>query len=224
MNRQQFRELAQKQIIRLDGATGTELAKLGLPPGVAPEKWVVENPQAIITVQKNYIAAGSNIVYAPTFGGNPEKLKEFNLESKCFELNKQLVSLSKEAAGSNAYVFGDIAPTGHLISPLGDFAFDDAINVYKEQISALIAGGVDGLAIETMMDLQEARAAVIAARELTTTLPIIVTITCEVGGRTLTGTNPISALVALQAMDIDAFGLNCSAGPDEMLPIIDEEV
>ena len=221
MDRQQFRELAQKQIIRLDGATGTELAKLGLPPGVAPEKWVVENPQAIITVQKNYIAAGSNIVYAPTFGGNPEKLKEFNLESKCFELNKQLVSLSKEAAGSNAYVFGDIAPTGHLISPLGDFAFEEAVNVYKEQISALIAGGVDGLAIETMMDLQEARAAVIAARELTTTLPIIVTITCEVGGRTLTGTNPISALVALQAMDIDAFGLNCSAGPDEMLPIIE---
>ena len=220
MNRQQFRELAQNQIIRLDGATGTELAKLGLPPGVAPEKWVTQNPNSIITVQKNYIAAGSNIVYSPTFGGNPEKLKEFNLQNECFELNKTLVSLSKEAAGSQAYVFGDIAPTGNLISPLGDFSFEEAINVYKQQISALIAGGVDGLAIETMMDLQEARAAVIAARELSSTLPIIVTITCEPGGRTLTGTNPISALVTLQSMHIDAFGLNCSAGPDEMLSII----
>lgn len=217
MNREEFKKLVESVVV-LDGATGTELIKNGMPAGVCPELWVSENPNALHAVQSSYVEAGSQIVYSPTFGGNRVKLANFGLAAHTVDLNEKLARISRQAA-PGAYIFGDIAPTGHFVAPSGDMAFDEAVSIYGEQVRGLLAGGVDGFAVETMMDVQEARAAVQAIREACD-LPIIVTMTFEEGMRTLTGNDPVSALVALQAMDIDAFGCNCSCGPETMLEII----
>ena len=218
MTRSEFAALCRSRLLRLDGATGTELAKQGMPAGVCPELWVSENPQAIIAVQTAYAAAGSDIVYAPTFGGNPRKLAEFGLEARTQELNRTLAEISRKALPGKL-VFGDIAPTGEIIEPAGNASFEETVNCYKQQVQGLLDGGVDGFAIETMMDLQEARAALIAVREMCD-LPVIVTLTFEPGGKTLTGTDPVAALITLQALGADAFGCNCSTGPDMMARII----
>lgn len=220
MTRTRFHALIEQRLIQLDGATGTELVKRGMPAGVCPEAWVLEHPEALAAVQQAYAASGSDLVYAPTFGGNPLKLAEFHLEQRTGEINRQLAEISRRAVPGKL-VFGDIAPTGQLVEPFGPLPFERTVELYKEQVRGLIDGGVDGFAIETMMDLQEARAALIAVRELCD-LPTIVTLTFEPGGRTLTGVHPVSALVTLQALGADAFGCNCSTGPAEMAEVIRE--
>ena len=220
MTRTSFKALTEQRLIQLDGATGTELVKRGMPAGVCPEAWVLEHPDALAAVQQAYAESGSDLVYAPTFGANPLKLAEFGLEKRTAEINRKLAEISRRAVPGKL-VFGDIAPTGQLIEPFGPLPFEQAVEVYKEQIRALIDGGVDGFAVETMMDLQEARAALIAVRELCD-LPVIVTLTFEPGGRTLTGVHPVSALVTLQALGADAFGCNCSTGPTEMAELLRE--
>ena len=205
----------------LDGATGTELAKLGMPSGVAPELWVYENPSAIESVHNAYIAAGSQIVYAPTFGGNSCKLAEFGIADRQEEIVGSLMRTSKaNASTQGALVFGDIAPTGRFVEPFGDLPFEEAVSVFRRLASILAANGADGFAIETMMDLQEARAALLGCREAAPELPCIVTMTFEDSGRSLTGADPVAALVALQALGADAFGCNCSTGPGDMANVI----
>ncbi|MBO5792468.1 MAG: homocysteine S-methyltransferase family protein, partial [Lentisphaeria bacterium] len=220
MDRCSFARMVRERMLRLDGATGTELAKQGMPPGVCPEKWVTENPQALCAVQGAYVSAGSNIVYAPTFGANPFKLAEFGLEEKCREMNAALVGISRKAVAGKALVFGDIAPTGQLIEPFGELPFEECVSAYKIQVAGLLEGGADGFAIETMMDLQECRAALLAVRELAPDHPVIVTMTFDDSGRTLTGCDPVSALICLQALGADAFGCNCSVGPEAMAQVI----
>ena len=220
MNKKEFRELIESGLVILDGATGTELAKRGMPAGVCPEIWCIENPAAIKDLQDKYISAGSSIIYAPTFGGNRCKLEEFGLEHRLHEINSTLAAVSKRNAGKG-YVFGDIAPTGRFVEPFGDMLFEDAVAIYREQALALIDGGVDGFVIETMMDIQEARAALIAIKECCE-LPVMVSMTYEAGGRTLNGTDPVSALITLQALGADAVGCNCSTGPADMLNVIRE--
>lgn len=220
MNRKEFRELLESGLAILDGATGTELAKRGMPAGVCPELWCIENPSAIKDLQEKYISAGSNIIYAPTFGGNRCKLEEFGLEKRLHEINSTLASMSKKNAGG-ACVFGDLAPTGRFIEPFGDMSFEDAVSIYREQVLALIDGGVDGFVIETMMDIQEARAALLAVKE-SCELPVMVSMTYEKSGRTLNGTDPLSALITLQSLGADAVGCNCSTGPSDMLNVIRE--
>ena len=226
MNKKQFKDLISSKIVILDGATGTELIKNGMPVGVNPEQWVYENRDVIKKVQDAYRESGADIVYAPTFGANRLKLKNYNLEDKLFELNSQLAKVTKEAAvafNDNRYVFGDIAPTGNFVEPFGELKFTDAVAVYQEQAEALVAGGVDGFAIETMMDIQEARAALIGVNNVAKKhdLPVMVTMTFEEDMRSLSGTDPISALITLQALGADAFGCNCSTGPDEMIKVIE---
>lgn len=221
MNKNDFKSLASKQVLILDGATGTELAKRGLVPDVCPEAWILQHPNAIIDLQTLYVNAGSNIIYAPTFGVNRHKLANFGLQDKVETMNLKLVELSQKAAQGKAYVFGDIAPTGLLVEPVdGGAPFDDVVSIYKEQVAALLKAGVDGFAVETMLDIQEARAALIAIRELDSDIPIIATMTFESDGRTLTGTDPASAVVILQSLGADAVGCNCSAGPEDMAKII----
>ncbi len=219
MTRQELIRLAEQKIIRLDGATGTELIKRGLPPGVCPELWCTQNPGAITDVQQSYCRAGSDLLYVPSFGANPAKLAEFKLESKVRELNIELVKISRKACPGKL-IFGDIAPTGHLIEPNGPLPFEEAVAIYRTQAEALLEGGVDGFAIETMMDLQEARAALIAIKDIAPEIAVIVTMTFEPGGRTLTGTDPVSALVTFQSLGAAVFGCNCSTGPEEMAQII----
>lgn len=220
MKREAFLKFLNDNIMILDGATGTHLQEKGLPRGVCPEKWVLENPQVIIELQKQYIDAGSNVVYACTFGCNRIKLSEYGLENELESMNRELVRLSKEAVGDRGWVAGDLAPTGEQIYPIGKYTFEDMVNVYKEQAKVLVEAGVDLFVIETMMNIWETRAAVIAVRE-TCDLPIMVSMTYESNGYTLNGTDPVSALITLQNLGADAVGCNCSTGPDDMVEIIE---
>jgi 5-methyltetrahydrofolate--homocysteine methyltransferase len=146
-------------------------------------------------------------------------LAEFGLDGATEKMNTGLARISREAVEDRALVFGDIAPTGEFIEPFGNVTFEEAVGVYAQQVRALVAGGVDGIVIETMMDLQEARAALIATKE-TCDLPTMVSMTFGTDGRTLNGTDPLSALITLQSLGADAVGCDCSTGPGDMAKII----
>ena len=150
--------------------------------GVCPEKWILENPDAIVELQRDYVDAGSNIVYAPTFTSNRIKLAEYGLEDDIVRINTELVALSKKAVGDRALVAGDLTMTGKQLVPMGDMEFEPLIEIYKEQISILDKAGVDLLIVETMMSLQETRAALIAAKEVCD-LPVMCTLSFEQDGR-----------------------------------------
>ena len=219
MTRQEFKDYFNKGIVILDGATGTQIYKSGMPVEVCPEKWVAENPEALVAVQKSYVESGSDILYTFTMGGNAIKLAEYGLKSQTRELNKRLAEITKEAAAGKALVAGDISSCGILLEPYGEIGFEESVESYKEQVKGLLEGGVDLFVIETMLDIQETRAALIAIRELCD-LPVMVTMTFEDGMRTLMGTDPVSALVTLQSLGADAVGCNCSSGPAEMVDIL----
>ena len=215
MTREQFKNLCSERFVILDGATGTNLQKAGMPVGVCPEQWILENSEALISLQREFINAGADILYAPTFTANRIKLAEYGLEDKLEEMNAALVALSKQAAGGKAYIAGDMTMTGRQLCPIGDLRFEELVDVYKQQAQALYKAGVDLFVVETMMSLQETRAAVIAIRE-TCDLPIMATLTFEADGRTLFGTPAECVPTVLQSLGADAVGLNCSTGPDKM--------
>lgn len=217
MTKKEFQQLIiEKGPVILDGATGTNLMAAGMPVGACPEAWILENPQVLLDLQRSYVEAGSDIVYAPTFTGNRIKLAEYGLWDRLEEINTKLVQLSKQAVGGKALVAGDMTMTGQQLYPMGDLLFEELVEVYKEQARVLAEAGVDLFAVETMMSLQECRAAVIAIRE-TCDLPIMVTLTYNEDGRTLFGTPPETAVVVLQSLGVDAIGINCSTGPMEMV-------
>lgn len=224
MTKEQFRTLVNQKILVLDGATGSNLQRAGMPTGVCPEQWILEHPEVLLKLQTDYINAGSNIIYAPTFTCNRIKLEEYGLEDRLCEMNQSLVALSKEAVaktGYRAYVAGNLTMTGRQLYPIGRLTLEELIEVYKEQIRVLAAAGADLLVVETMMSLAEARAALIAAKE-TCDLPVIVSMTYNEDGRTLYGTNPETAVVVLQSLGADAIGINCSTGPEEMIPLVEQ--
>ena len=220
MTKQQFLEITQKQLLFLDGATGSNLQKRGMPSGVCPEKWILENEDIFIELQKEYVEAGTNILYAPTFTSNRIKLQEFGLEEQIREMNHKLVTLSKRAADGKAWVAGDLTMTGLQLKPIGTLDFEELVDIYKEQITYLTEAGVDLLVVETMMSLQESRAALIAAKEVCD-LPVMVTMTFEADGRALYGTDVLTAAITLESLGADAFGVNCSTGPAQMIPLFD---
>lgn len=220
MTKAEFQEWTRENIIYLDGATGTSLLKRGMPGGVCPEGWILEHRQTALRLQQEYVEAGSNILYAPTFSANRIKLAEYGLKDELQKVNKELVGLSKEAAAGRALVAGDVTMTGEQLFPIGRMDFEHLIEIYKEQIRCLDEGGADLLVVETMMSLQEARAALIAAKECSG-LPVMVTMTFEADGRTLYGTDAVTAAVTLESLGAAAVGANCSAGPDRMAPLIE---
>ena len=213
-----FLDILKRRPLILDGATGTELQKRGMPPGVCPELWCIENPGVIAGVHGDYARAGSDAVFTCTFGANRLKLDQYGGHD-ARSVNHSLALIAREAVGGKAIVLGDIGPTGRFIRPFGELDFEEAVSVFKEQVEGLLEGGVDGFVIETMMDIQEARAALIAVKE-TCGLFTMVTMTFERDGRTLNGTDPLAALVTLQALGADAVGCNCSTGPDDMARFI----
>lgn len=220
MNREFFKRMLERRIVILDGATGTELQRRGMPEGVCPEQWVIEHPNVLKEIQREYINAGSDIVCTCTFGGNRIKLEEYGLGERVIEINRELAELSKKvAAGSNCFVAGDLAPTGNFIEPFGDMPFEKAVDIYKEQVRGLLEGGVDLFLIETMIDIQEARAALLAVKE-SSDLPVMVSMTFDRDGRTLTNSDPVTVLMILQSLGADAVGVNCSTGPKDMIEII----
>ncbi|MCR4741226.1 MAG: homocysteine S-methyltransferase family protein [Lachnospiraceae bacterium] len=229
MTKEEFRELS-KEILILDGATGTNLSKRGMPAGVCPEKWILKNPNIMKELQKEYYAAGSNIVLAPTFTSNRIKLKEYGLDNDIVEVNRELLAISQTAreeyikesgeSGDRLFVAADISMTGKQLKPLGPLDTEELIEVYKEQLE-ILKSGVDLIIIETMMSLAETRAALIAAREICD-LPVLCSLTFDETGRTLYGTDPKTAMGVLQSLGADAVGCNCSVGPDRLCSVIKE--
>ena len=220
MTKEEFRRLAQSGLLFLDGATGSNLQKQGMPVGVCPELWITEHEEIMSGLQKAYLEAGTNILYAPTFTANRIKLKEFDLEDRIEELNHKLVEISKRAADGKALVAGDLTMTGQQLKPMGPLDFEELIDVYKEQIRYLTEAGADLLVVETMMSLQESRAALIAAKETCPDIPVMVTMTFESDGRSLFGTDAATAAIVLSSLGADAVGANCSTGPDQMAEVI----
>ena len=219
MNRNEFLEFCKNRVVFLDGATGSNLMKAGMPAGVCPEKWILEHKDVMQKLSKAYADAGSDIVYAPTFTSNRIKLEEYGLAENIVQINTDLVGITREAVGDKVLIAGDLTMTGRQLKPVGDLDFEELIDVYKEQIQILDKAGVDLLVVETMMSLQECRAALIAAKEVSD-LAVIVTMTFEADGRTLFGSDPAASAICLEALGAAAIGANCSTGPDKMTEII----
>lgn len=227
MTREKFIDFTKDHIIYLDGATGSNLVKAGMPSGVCPEQWILEHREVMLQLQKEYVQAGTNILYAPTFTANRVKLAEYHLEKNMSSMIHDLVAISKEAAASTpghpVYVAGDITMTGEQLRPMGKMELEDLIAIYKEQILCLVDAGADLLVVETMMSLAETRAALIAAKEVCD-LPVIATLTFEADGRTLFGTDAKTAAVVLESLGASAIGANCSTGPAQMEGIISDMI
>ena len=227
MTREEFITLSKDHILYLDGATGSNLVKAGMPSGVCPEQWILEHQDVMLQLQKDYVQVGTNILYAPTFTANRVKLAEYHLEKNMTSMIRDLVAISKKAAestpGHPVYVAGDLTMTGEQLKPMGKMELETLIDIYKEQILCLVDAGADLLVVETMMSLAETRAALIAAKEVCD-LPVIATLTFEADGRTLFGTDAKTAAIMLESLGASAIGANCSTGPAQMESIISEMV
>lgn len=200
-----------------DGAMGTMLQQGGLKAGACPELMNIDNPDVVRKIHRAYIDAGSNIVETNTFGASSIKLEHYGIADRVRELNVAAVKIAKSAG--NVKVAGSMGPTGKFIAPLGDLDFEDAYRVFYEQASALAEGEADYLIIETCIDIQEMRAALLAAHDACN-LPVICQLSYSEDGRTVTGTDPQSAAVILDAMGASIIGVNCSLGPEQLVPVV----
>ena len=213
--------LEKKRVLIADGGWGTELIKQGLKPGEVPEAWNIDRPEGVRAVAASYVKAGADIILTNTFGGNPIKLAKVGLGHKTAEINRLGAEISKEAARECCLVFGSIGPTGEFMKPLGAATETDMVRCFAEQTKALLAGGLDGIVIETMTDLAEAKAALRATREKTS-LPVVVSMTFDKkrsGYATLMGVRPEQAASELEKAGADIVGANCGAGIDHMIEV-----
>ncbi|MDD3338586.1 MAG: homocysteine S-methyltransferase family protein [Lachnospiraceae bacterium] len=214
MKKQEFAELIEKGVVILDGAMGTNMMLRGMPKGVCTEQWILEHPEELLELQRAYVAAGTQILYAPTFGGNGLRMKSFGLGEKTEQYNKELVTLTKQAAAGKCLVAGDVGPTNE---PEQDY--DTLYGVYMEQMKSLVDAGVDLLVIETMYNMEESMAAIDAAHAVGD-LPVICSMTVEADGSLPLGGNLYESAAAFEAMGVDAVGVNCSLGPDQLEAVV----
>ena len=211
--------LMEQTVLVADGATGTMLQKAGLPPGVAPERWNLENPDAVLNHYLAYIRAGSDIILTNSFGGNTIRLERDGLGSDCHQINKKAAEIARQAAGSAAFVFGDMGPTGELLSPMGALSEKEVVHAFVTQAEGLVDGGVDAILIETMSDLAEAKAALKAVRQVTD-LPVIVSFSFDTRGRTMMGLQPAQAVKEIWPLGVTAVGANCGRTLSETLTAV----
>jgi 5-methyltetrahydrofolate--homocysteine methyltransferase len=221
--RQSKEVLTVGEIKLADGAMGTMLQTMGLAPGESPDSWAIRNPEAIQFVHKAYVEAGAEMLTSCTFGANRIKLSHYGLSKEVKTLNCAAVKLARQAAGERVSVGGNLGPTGKLIQPLGELSFDEVFDVYAEQVLALTEAGVDYFIIQTMIDIQEMRAALLAVKQYGKA-PVVCQMTFEASGRTVTGTDPATAAITLESLGADAVGANCSLGPEQLLPIVEKMV
>lgn len=219
MTKQEFQALTNKGVVLLDGATGSNLRKAGMPVGISSEQWVLENPQVLQNLQRAYVDAGSQIVYAPTFAANRISMRNFNLQDRIVELNTRLVKISKDAVGNRALVAGDLTTTGQLMEPRGPLTYEELYQAYQEQIRALADAGADLLVAETMLSVDETVVALDAAQSVCD-LPMMCSLTLEADGSAMYGGNAVEAVMTLQEMGAAAVGLNCSVGPDQLESVV----
>ena len=199
----------------LDGATGTNLMAAGMRPGEATEKFVLDNPGALRSLQSDYAQRGSDACLAPTFGCTSPQLERHGTHDGVQLVNARLAGVSVDAERRTRFVGGDISPTGLLLEPYGDTPFEDAVRIFSEQAAALDLAGVDFFFIETQLSAAEARAALLGVRAVSDK-PVFVSLTLE-GARTMSGDDPLASLITLADAGACAFGFNCSTGPAEML-------
>ncbi|MGJ8454067.1 homocysteine S-methyltransferase family protein [Pseudothermotoga sp. U03pept] len=216
MRRDEFTKLLNEKVIFLDGAYGTEFFKRGFR-GVI-ELLNITAPNTVRDLQKEYIKAGSNILLTNTFSANRSKLRAHGAEDDFEKINRKAVEIARSVCG-NQLVFGDISSTGNLIKPLGPIGFDEAYEIFKEQVSILIDAGVDGIIIETMIDLKELKAAILAVRDLSTEIPLIAHMTFEEDGKSVTGTSVEIFATLMNDLDVDVVGMNCTLEPKQMLSV-----
>lgn len=211
--------LREKDYIVFDGATGTMLQKMGLEAGKSPELLNFEHPEWLAAIAKMYVDAGADMVCANTFGANAKKLSRLGL--RVDETIDAAFKAARAGAGDRALVALDIGPIGQLLEPIGTLSFDEAYELYKEQVIAGVKAGADLVSIETMSDLYEMKAALLAVRE-NSDLPVICSMSFAADGRTFTGCTPSAMALTLEGLGADVLGLNCSTGPDELMPILKE--
>ena len=218
-DKNRINNLLSKQVLILDGAAGTELQKRGMPAGVCPELWCLDNKAVISELHASYLRAGAELVYTCTFGANRFKLEQYGAQKDVYKINRELALIARRAAGTKTLVAGDIGPTGLFVEPFGSLPLEEAIKAFQQQARGLIDGGCDLIVIETMLDIQEARAALLAVKELGNIFTAV-SMTYEKDGHTLGGTPPAAALITLQSLGADVVGCNCSAGPEQMVDFI----
>ena len=210
------------KVLVSDGATGTNLQQVGMERGKSAEDWVLENPQAIMDLEQQFIDAGSDIILTCTFGATKLRLAASGLADKVVEINQKAVALAKKAiAGRNIFIAGSIGPTGSMMQPLGPLSVEDARATFGEQAKLLVDGGVDLVVIETQFDLVEARAAIEAVRSQSD-LPLVVSFSYDRGKRTMMGVSTKSMLEMTAAYGVDVLGINCGRSLDDNLAVLKE--
>lgn len=216
----EIRDYLKKRILVFDGAMGTMLQNMGLMVGELPETLNIIEREKIIEIHKRYIDAGAMVITTNTFGANEIKLKNSGMTVE--NIIDTAVRNAKEAAiEKEVFIALDIGPIGELMEPMGILSFEEAYRIFKRQVIQGVKSGVDVILIETMTDLYEAKAAVLASKE-NSSLPVFCTMSFERDGRSFTGCSSISMTMVLQGLGVDALGVNCSLGPKELVPIIDE--
>ena len=219
MTRSEFQALLNKGPVILDGATGSNLRASGMPVGVCTEQWVLEHPEVLQNLQRAYVEAGSQIVYAPSFSANRLSLSMYGLEDRLEEMNRALVQISREAVGGRAYVAGDMATCGKPVDVEGGVSYDALIEVYREQAQLLVDAGVDLIGLETMMGVTECSAAIEAIRSVCD-LPVMCTLTLDAVGAAYFDGDAELAAQTLPALGADAIGVNCGQGPELYVSVI----
>jgi 5-methyltetrahydrofolate--homocysteine methyltransferase len=217
--------IKQADPLLLDGAMGTMLFSSGLEHGGAPELWNVEAPDKIKAVHEAYIAVGSRLILTNTFGGTPMRLEMHGLAERAEGLNRagaELAGEVAEQADAEVVVAGSMGPSGGILEPYGEMAYEQAVESFRRQAEGLVQGGVDVLWVETMSDLGEVKAAVEGARLVTDAVPIVATMTFDTHGRTMMGVTPEQALQELSSLDLVALGANCGNGTDEIVTVIEK--
>ncbi len=209
-----------------DGAMGTMLQKYGLLAGSCPEEWNLRHPDIVQNIHQQYFDAGADLVETNTFGANRFRLGIHGYADKVKELNRRAAELACAVRPVGKFVAGSVGPTGEFLEPLGTLTLEQLVDAFQEQMAALQAGGVDLIIVETLGDLQEARAALQAARNINPVLPIAVTMTFEkglnTGFRTMMGASPLDMVSALSEAGIDLIGANCGLGMEEMIGLMTE--
>ena len=213
-----FLERLKDEILVFDGAMGTELPS---NLGKCPEELNLIHPEVVAKVHSSYVEAGADVITTNTFGGNRLKLKENGLADRLEEINAQGIEIAKEVAGEKAFIAASVGPTGKLLEPLGEFTFDQFYDVYREQIKALAKAGADIIILETMLDIQEAKIALLAVKE-NCNLPVICSLTFTEEGRMVTGSDPLIAATILEPLKPDVLGANCSLGPKGLMKVMRE--
>ncbi len=219
MKKQEFAALCESKVVLLDGATGSNLMKAGMPRGVCTEAWVCEHPQPLLDLQRAYVRAGSEILYAPTFSANRHSLARHGLEECVWELNTRLVALSKQAAEGRVLVAGDLTTTGVPLEPMGTMRDHELFAIYREQIEALAAAGADLLAVETMLGVDETAVA-LEAGQAVCELPVLCSLTVQADGSAYFGGDCVEAVQTLQELGAAAVGINCSCGPEQLVSLV----